>query len=220
MSPFLSLFLQLIQLEEGCKLTAYKDSEGVWTIGWGYNLETHGYAPGEAVDGDPGYATDLLLRGIIQASNAVALLREMGDSLTPSQGRQCSGAILLAVATLVAAEREARGAASASGDLRFFRSDTEAGTNTPDPAQGGLWQRLRHWWHEVTTAAMVRRELQSSVLAYRLRQADFAEIKRIMGAMGHLLRGVAWMLAPNQQETVDRLLADGRRLAKSGEAHA
>jgi lysozyme len=38
---------RLIQLEEGCKLTAYRDSGGIWTIGYGYNLEAHGYTPDE-----------------------------------------------------------------------------------------------------------------------------------------------------------------------------
>jgi lysozyme len=38
---------RLISLEEGCKLTAYKDSRGIWTIGWGYNLESHGYSRDE-----------------------------------------------------------------------------------------------------------------------------------------------------------------------------
>lgn len=40
--------VRLIQLEEGCRLESYKDSQGVWTIGWGYNLEAHGYDKAEA----------------------------------------------------------------------------------------------------------------------------------------------------------------------------
>ena len=28
--------LQEIKLDEGCRLLAYKDTEGVWTIGWGH----------------------------------------------------------------------------------------------------------------------------------------------------------------------------------------
>lgn len=43
----LALFTRLIQLEEGRKLVAYKDSLGHWTIGDGYNLEAHGYSPDE-----------------------------------------------------------------------------------------------------------------------------------------------------------------------------
>jgi len=38
---------RLIALEEGCKLAAYTDSRGIWTIGYGYNLESHGYSPEE-----------------------------------------------------------------------------------------------------------------------------------------------------------------------------
>lgn len=39
--------VKLIKLEEGCRLKSYKDSRGIWTIGWGYNLEAHGYDPDE-----------------------------------------------------------------------------------------------------------------------------------------------------------------------------
>ena len=38
---------RLIALEEGCKLAAYTDSRGIWTIGYGYNLQAHGYSPEE-----------------------------------------------------------------------------------------------------------------------------------------------------------------------------
>lgn len=40
--------IRLIQLEEGCRLRAYKDSRGFYTAGWGYCLEAHGYSPEEA----------------------------------------------------------------------------------------------------------------------------------------------------------------------------
>lgn len=43
----LALTTRLIQLEESCKLKAYKDSRGIWTIGWGFNLGSHGYDPAE-----------------------------------------------------------------------------------------------------------------------------------------------------------------------------
>jgi len=33
----------LIKADEGLRLIAYKDSRGIWTIGYGYNLEAHGY---------------------------------------------------------------------------------------------------------------------------------------------------------------------------------
>lgn len=42
-----TLTTALIKAEEGCRLTAYKDSVGVWTIGWGTNLEAHGYDKAE-----------------------------------------------------------------------------------------------------------------------------------------------------------------------------
>jgi lysozyme len=42
-----ALTTALIKLEEGCRLTAYKDSVGVWTIGHGFNLEAHGYDKAE-----------------------------------------------------------------------------------------------------------------------------------------------------------------------------
>lgn len=43
----LAQITRLISLEEGRKLTAYRDSRGIWTIGDGYNLEAHGYSPDE-----------------------------------------------------------------------------------------------------------------------------------------------------------------------------
>ena len=39
---------RLIQLEEGCRLVAFLDSRGIWTIAWGFNLEAHGYSKDEA----------------------------------------------------------------------------------------------------------------------------------------------------------------------------
>lgn len=38
----------LIKADEGLRLKAYKDSRGIWTIGYGYNLEAHGYTPTHA----------------------------------------------------------------------------------------------------------------------------------------------------------------------------
>ena len=43
----LALTTCLLQLEESCKLSAYKDSLGVWTIGWGYNMVAHGIPESE-----------------------------------------------------------------------------------------------------------------------------------------------------------------------------
>lgn len=38
----------MIEADEGCKLKAFQDSRGVWTIGRGYNLQAHGYSATEA----------------------------------------------------------------------------------------------------------------------------------------------------------------------------
>lgn len=38
----------LIKSDEGLRLKAYKDTRGIWTIGYGYNLEAHGYTPEQA----------------------------------------------------------------------------------------------------------------------------------------------------------------------------
>ena len=38
---------QLLITEEGCDIEAYKDSEGIWTIGIGHNLETDGRRVGD-----------------------------------------------------------------------------------------------------------------------------------------------------------------------------
>lgn len=38
--------IEMIKSFEGCRLHSYKDSVGVWTIGWGHTL---GVVPGEAI---------------------------------------------------------------------------------------------------------------------------------------------------------------------------
>jgi GH24 family phage-related lysozyme (muramidase) len=35
----------IIKADEGLRLVAYQDSRGIWTIGYGYNLEAHGFTP-------------------------------------------------------------------------------------------------------------------------------------------------------------------------------
>lgn len=40
--------LNFIGAEEGLRLKAYKCSQGFWTIGYGHNLQAHGYSPSEA----------------------------------------------------------------------------------------------------------------------------------------------------------------------------
>ncbi len=94
--------------------------------------------------GEVGRTTDLLLRGLVQARSALELLRDMGRELSPSQGRQVSEAALLAVASLVAAAREARGSfPDEPPRLRFARvADMPAANAMPS----GWWGRLRDWW--------------------------------------------------------------------------
>jgi hypothetical protein len=96
--------------------------------------------PAAEWSGAAGRTTDLILRGLVQASNALELLRDMGPKLSPSQGRQVSEATLLAVATLAAAAREARGSfPAAPGSLRFCR----AGETLTAKSR---WERFRDWW--------------------------------------------------------------------------
>jgi len=98
--------------------------------------------PPEPWSNDVERTTDLLVRGLIQTGNALELLRGMGPELSPSQGRQVSEAILLAVATLAAAAREARGTfPGAPKHLRFCRGD-----NVDDEAPMPWWRRLATWW--------------------------------------------------------------------------
>jgi hypothetical protein len=96
--------------------------------------------PAAEWSGATGRTSDLLLRGLVQAGNALQLLRDMGPELSPSQGRQVSEAALLAVATLAAAAREARGTfPAAPGSLRFCR----AGETLVAKSR---WERFRDWW--------------------------------------------------------------------------
>lgn len=43
-----SQLVERIAKHEGCRLKAYQDSMGIWTIGFGRNLEALGYSPEEA----------------------------------------------------------------------------------------------------------------------------------------------------------------------------
>lgn len=43
----LELAEKLVRHFEGCKLSAYQDSAGVWTIGWGHTV---GVTPGQSID--------------------------------------------------------------------------------------------------------------------------------------------------------------------------
>jgi lysozyme len=69
--------LVLIESFEGCKLTAYQDSGGVWTIGVGHTPATEG----ETITQPE--ATALLGQDVIQAEHEVASLIEI--VLTPNE---------------------------------------------------------------------------------------------------------------------------------------
>lgn len=60
---------QLVRAFEGCRLTAYQDSVGVWTIGWG---STRGVGPGLTIGQDD--AVRLLQRDLAVAASGVAVL--------------------------------------------------------------------------------------------------------------------------------------------------
>jgi lysozyme len=64
--------LQMTEEFEGCSLTSYQDSGGVWTIGWGH---TTGVAPGMTITQNQ--ADDFLMEDIQTAVNAVNNLVEV-----------------------------------------------------------------------------------------------------------------------------------------------
>ena len=59
--------IKLIQKFEGCRLEAYKDPIGVWTIGYGH---TSGVKPGMTIT--QSVATELLKKDLVKAELAVA----------------------------------------------------------------------------------------------------------------------------------------------------
>lgn len=76
----LALAEKLVRHFEGCRLTAYRDSAGVWTIGWGH---TGGVTPGQ----------------VITQEEADALLREDLDSARESVATALGGRPLGSAAT-------------------------------------------------------------------------------------------------------------------------
>jgi len=161
----------------------------------------------------------LLVRGVVQSGNALALLHDMGNPLTPSQGRQVSEAALLAVATLAAAAREARGAfPGPPKSLRYFRANEQMVVDAP---QLPRWRRLTVWlskfWRwgqdrEVHTQSLqtLRSDLQTYASTARRQQDALAEAKRIIGAMGFKLRELREAMMPEQWQTVRSILDQGQ----------
>ena len=70
--------LALTQASEGCELTAYQDSAGVWTIGYGH---TGGVTPGETITQEQ--AEEFLKSDVAGAETSVENLVEV--DLTPNQ---------------------------------------------------------------------------------------------------------------------------------------
>ena len=66
----IDLAARLVKHFEGCRLAAYQDSAGVWTIGWGH---TRGVAPGQSIT--QADADALLREDLVDAARALAAAR-------------------------------------------------------------------------------------------------------------------------------------------------
>lgn len=58
--------INLIKQFEGCRLTAYQDSVGVWTIGYGWTQPVDGKPVGKGMTITQQKADDLLKQGVVQ----------------------------------------------------------------------------------------------------------------------------------------------------------
>ncbi|KAA0260064.1 lysozyme [Hafnia alvei] len=63
--------INLIKQFEGCKLTAYQDSVGVWTIGYGWTQPVDGKPVAKGMVTTQQKANDLLKQGVVQYENGV-----------------------------------------------------------------------------------------------------------------------------------------------------
>lgn len=75
--------IALIKTFEGCKLTAYKDSVGVWTIGYGWTRPIDGKPVRRGMTIDQVTAERLLKTGVVSYENDVSRLVKV--SLTQGQ---------------------------------------------------------------------------------------------------------------------------------------
>ena len=64
----------LIKRFEGCELTAYQDSVGVWTIGYGWTQQVNGVPVGAGMTITQSVADKLLSSGVVQYEQAVSRL--------------------------------------------------------------------------------------------------------------------------------------------------
>lgn len=170
--------------------------------------------PPQQWSGTAGATTGLLLRGLVQAGNALELLRDMGGTLSPSQGRQVSEAALLAVATLAAAAREARGAfPHAPKQVRFDRSpagEADAAMAAAKPSGIPWWRRLGAWLGgrqrpegKACPEAAIRRQALAAAEAQTLRCRTL--VQELAGLVRDLLDHG---LVPLEREPAARTLLD------------
>lgn len=66
--------INLIKQFEGCKLTAYQDSVGVWTIGYGWTQPVDGKSVAKGMTITQKKANDLLTEGVAQYEKGVTNL--------------------------------------------------------------------------------------------------------------------------------------------------
>lgn len=66
--------INLIKQFEGCKLTAYQDSVGVWTIGYGWTQPVEGKTVAKGMTITQQKASDLLTEGVAQYEKGVTNL--------------------------------------------------------------------------------------------------------------------------------------------------
>jgi GH24 family phage-related lysozyme (muramidase) len=70
-----------IKAAEACKLTSYKDSEGLWTVGWGHLLDQNLFGAGYTIT--PDQAASLLQTDLESAQNYAQKLPEWTYLDTP-----------------------------------------------------------------------------------------------------------------------------------------
>lgn len=146
----------------------------------------------------------LLIRALGQVTTALNLARDLGPNLTKPQSRQISESILLAVATLCDAAREARGRKPAPARLLRFGS-----IKRPLP-QESLWARIRRSLRSLFVVA----ELQSRLAAGK---REHVRMRRLIGTLGYMVRTENGRNVVNRT-TRKRVLADCDRVVREARA--
>lgn len=160
----------------------------------------------------------LLIRAVGQVTNALNLARDLGPTFTTSESKQVSAAILLAVATLASASREAVGRRPAPvRRLSFLRDGDVQAEALP---RCSWWRRLIQKFSRAKTASSFQ-ELPAVWVCdepgkpWRLLyggRAELLEACRIIKAMGQIIQE-APALRPEDRATSYRLLAEGEAFA-------